>query len=421
MPARKQTYKLKKKTKSKPKPKKISSKPKSKPKEKNISSKTKSKTKAKKVSSKSKSKKVSSKSKLKPKTKKVSYKQKPNEKKITEPFKKIINENESINSITKHFMSLIIRRDTYGKFGFNCPEIDHNYFKVVKVISTKKSDFGTNINVALLANCDQGQFIIKQFTISVYEYEIGQCINSLMDDHFMKTYFIYKNYYPTGQIKEKKESEELNHFDSHMVIEYIENSNNLYDVFFESRHDFYSNIFQILISLCNAYNKLKFVHVDLHGGNVLVQKIKDKKTNYKMNGKNYSVDEKYFMKIIDFGKSVVNKSCIENNNILNLKLDYEHSTENSGSWKLDSLYNILKKDFKIKLSEIELVSTNEIIEKYSNIYDFTSLLTWSALSLSKKNPKLSNEIKNDILNHFKNMNNMEEIIDFIYKAIQNSK
>lgn len=170
------------------------------------------------------------------------------------------------------------------------------------------------------------------------------------------------------------------------IMPYIGKS--LFDVIFEnkiSRYNLYDLFFQICFHIRILQLSCKFMHRDLHAGNILVHKRENQEIiSYNFNNKNIKIISDYKIYFIDFGQSCIDLSICNNCEIKN-KIFTKTSSYNFDKNKEDilitcennshdlrtlfsSIYNNIKHNKK--LSELVLYFRDSIIVKkeWEDIY-----------------------------------------------------
>lgn len=139
----------------------------------------------------------------------------------------------------------------------------------------------------------------------IHEYYIGLKLNELRQNipNFMYVYTLFKcgDMVPNGSLCEKKGN-------TNFLISELINGNtfqNLINANQMSLKDILTGIIQVGLAVQMAYEKLGFVHMDLHGGNVMIRRRKDKAfIKYTLkSGKTIYVLSDFYATIIDYGWS----------------------------------------------------------------------------------------------------------------------
>jgi len=226
-----------------------------------------------------------------------------------------------------------------------------------KVILIEKNNLSLIIKQSLSIDDDD-------FDDLLVEFQNGTCINNLRPylNHFIFTY---------GLINSVNSDDETKNLS--LILENVDNIGTFND-YIESEEKidstlFYSLIFQVMMSLQIAQDKFKFVHVDLHTLNVLLEKIECCDVlqneivlyNYLYNNQEFEIPVQYNCKIIDLGRARMDEACVKKNNYLSLEIKkpfvYPNKNDETKDYELVFAHNIEsmirnknkdKKDFEIR-------------------------------------------------------------------------
>lgn len=158
-----------------------------------------------------------------------------------------------------------------------------------------------------------------------------------------------------------------------VLYEYVKDSTSLRDFMFDKdvqKEDKIKVMNQIILAYMMAYNKYKFVHHDLHTGNVLVRKLKDEmKCTYKNSkGEKVTIFSRYIPVIIDMGMVSMEWNGLKLETLNEELSDFDKSNQDSIRSDFGFIYGDIFGDFfdmqKEAGIEIEVV---DLGEEYKNL------------------------------------------------------
>lgn len=120
-----------------------------------------------------------------------------------------------------------------------------------------------------------------------------------------------------------------------IVQQYIQNANSLYDYIAKftnvNANQLVSIIKQVFVSLSIAQNNMEYIHTDLHGNNIIIQKCKNKYYKYEYPNKKVVYNYGVHAYLIDFGYSSTK----------NLKSDVEYYDSKKGFNRYFDFYTVI--------------------------------------------------------------------------------
>jgi len=196
---------------------------------------------------------------------------------------------------------------------------------------------------------------------------------------FIENYNIFKKTIDTitGDLKEKILSLKDYPVKSLIILNELADTDlvthiNSYTSFEDDLDDILSIIYQIILGLL-ALTNMHIAHLDLHTGNIFINKLNKKvDINYKISKEYFKITTKNFAKISDFGRSWYFSSININDKIC-------HQVYKELSRFFPIYYNI--EDLKTK--DIFIKNIKKIGPKFFHIYDFWRIFKNIILSLEK--------------------------------------
>ncbi len=178
---------------------------------------------------------------------------------------------------------------------------------------------------------DSKRYFIKRIK-DLREYKIAKELETLDLPTFQRTKLLLHSKMSLEKIIRTKENYliEKNKIYYYLLSEDIKGNSFLYELV-NIDQKYFKNILEIILfSLQTAWNKLGFVHLDLHLGNIILQKIE-----HPIQLNDQITIHHYLPTIIDFDRSVSKT---------NMNPDYQHKTIHNDIWKILGILTLYLKD-----------------------------------------------------------------------------